>query len=265
MRFVLWLLAFTGKVYGQDLLLNRGSLDVGTGGAQLAQSGIWSGFQNPALPDTEGFSLALASAKPWIHLPLFIQAAAIQRATSRHVWRAALAQMGTAHYAQQQFATAYGLKLNQNLYVGTKLEYFQMQNSEIGRNRPFLRTALGLFYQLNQKLAMGMAWQSHALGKSNPHFSNLNRMGLAIQWQESDKSVFLLETNQSAATALRWQLGWRYQVVKSLEMGFGFADRPFALSSAFRWKYRKLFLGSGFAWQIGLNSSLAIDIAYAWP
>lgn len=238
---------------------------MGNNGAAITH--VWSITANIAgITAVQSPSLALNYANYFFDKQLSRQAIALIIPIQHNYLGIGFQRYGITEYHEIKAGFAYAKKFGNSLSIGIKANYHQLKISNYG-NTSGLSVDVGILYQLNQQLVIGLYFNNPAQQKYNNATIAIdipNAFHIGATYLANNKVLLATTISKSSHTALDVALGIDYQIIPLASLRGGLSLKPFKHYAGVGLNFKKLSIDVAFESDPYLSYSPQISLAYAF-
>lgn len=242
-----------------------GPRSMAMGDASLALRGPWSVSNSPgALGKQRDISAAIAYESRYFIPGLGVSALNMSAPVGSGVVGLSAARIGINGYNHNQIGLAYGIALNEQISIGTKLNYHHLRIGGGYGSLSNVTADIGLLVMPLSSLQLAAhvvnPWRARLADFDDEQLSSALRVAAAYQF--SEKVLAVLEAEKDIWLPLNLKFGVEYEPIEALHirMGAASAQRTFTFGIG----YQKRQFGADIAaeWSQLLGYSSCIALSY---
>lgn len=262
---LMFFLVFLTNVRASHDIHPSGAKATAMGGVGVAESNIWSAFNNQAgLADLESMSAGIIYENKFLLKELGVKAGAFAMPVNNGVFGLSFSQFGFHLYNDNKIGLAYAMPLSDRLNAGVQLDYLLTQIAEDYGRKGVFTFEVGLMAKLSDNIILA----GHVFNPINVKLTDYVeervpakiRMGLKYILSEKANMQAEIEKDINHKAVVRF--GVDYEIVENVYVRTGFGTNPSVFAFGFGVNVNNFKIDFGTSKHNALGYSPALSLMY---
>lgn len=178
-------------------------------------------------------------------------------------WGGIISYFGYEHYYEMNLGITYARKLYSNFSAGIQINYFQFQIAQANINKHYLYFNLGILYNFDQKLNIGITLNNPTSAFLKDEYDPLSSsLRFGMNYRLTKKTQILTEIEKPSDYQLIYKLGFVYHFNNFFAIDAGYFSGPHKIGCGFLLDLKKLTLNMDCSYHVQLGLKPAISLKY---